>query len=239
MSAKPPARRRGPLTGRLAEAAPEDRPREKLFARGPGALTDEELIALVLGTGRAGRPVLEMARDLLARGGLSGLLSRGPADLLLAARGVGTAKAARLAAVLEIARRHLESSLAGRDLMGDPEAAARYLMVSLAAEAREVVGALLLDAKNRLLRDAVVFRGAVGHASVAPAPLFREAILSGASGLVLYHNHPSGDPEPSAQDGETTRRFAAAGQEIGIPLLDHLVVGQGRWFSFHRAGRLA
>lgn len=229
----------GARGGRLSELAPGDRPREKLLARGAGALTDEELVALLLGTGLRGRPVLETARALLSEGnGLHGLFARGPQDLLARASGVGPAKAARMAAVLEIASRIQRDALASRDLIGDPDSAARYLMARLAGESREVMGALLLDAKNHLLRDAVVFRGAPTHAAVAPQPLFRQAILAGATGLVLYHNHPSGDPEPSADDRATTARFATAGREIGIEVRDHLVVGHGRWVSFHARGLL-
>ena len=172
------------------------------------------------------------------RGRASGLFDREPDELLFVASGVGPAKAARLAAVLEIASRIRRGALARRDLIGDPESAAHYLMERLASETREVMGALLLDAKNRLVKDAVVFRGTPTHASVSPQPLFRQAILAGATGLVLYHNHPSGDPEPSSDDRATTARFAAAGREIGIEVRDHLVVGHGRWVSFHARGLL-
>ena len=228
----------GARTGRLAETPAEDRPREKLFARGAAALTDEELLALILGTGSAGRPVLETARRLLD-GGLGGLFRRGEADLLETARGVGPAKAARIAAVLEIARRLTRADAAERLALGDAAAAARYLGTALAHESREVMGGLFLDAKNRLLKDAVVFSGTATHASVAPAPLFRQAILAGAVGIILYHNHPSGDPTPSAEDDETTARFTAAGRDIGIDVKDHLIVGAGRCFSFHRRAVLA
>jgi DNA repair protein RadC len=230
--------KRGPRVGRLADTPEADRPREKLLHRGAAALSDEELLALVLGTGTAGRPVLETARQLLD-GGLSALFRRGEAELLANARGVGPAKAARVAAVLEIARRLQRESLSARVAIGDAAAAARYLVTALAHESREVMGGLLLDAKNRLLKDAVVFQGTATHASVAPAPLFRQAILAGATGLVLYHNHPSGDPSPSAEDDETTQRFQAAGREIGIEVKDHLVVGAGACYSFHRRAMLS
>jgi DNA repair protein RadC len=229
----------GALEGRLGALAAADRPREKLLARGPEALSDEELVAVLLGTGSKGRPVLESARALLeSAGGLHGLWSRGGNDLLVRTSGVGPAKAARLLAVLEIASRLHRDGLHRRDVISDPEAAAKYLMTKLVAETREVMGALLLDAKNRLVEDAVVFRGTQTFSSVSPQPLFRQAILAAATGLVLYHNHPSGDPEPSADDRATTVRFAAAGREIGIEVRDHLVIGRGRWISFHQRGLL-
>ena len=235
MTARP---RPGPKRGRLAELPEEERPREKLLSKGAAALSDEELVAVILGTGKAGRGVLELARELLAGGGLHGLFRRGASDLLAHSLGVGAAKAARMAAVMEIAARIARDDLAGRDVVADPEAAARFLMPLLASESREVMGALLLDSKNRLLRNAVVFAGGGAHAAVAPSPLFRQAILAGALGVVLWHNHPSGDPEPSPDDVATTARFAAAGREIGIEVRDHVVVGRGRWVSFLRRGLL-
>ncbi|MGE5345360.1 MAG: RadC family protein [Acidithiobacillales bacterium] len=232
------ARRPGPSAGRLADLPEEERPREKLLLKGPAALSDEELVAVILGTGKAGRGVLELARELLRDGGLHGLFRRGPADLLAHSPGVGAAKAARLTAVLEIAARIARDDLAGRDVISEPDAAAAFLIRLLAGESRELMGALLLDAKNRLLRNAVVFSGGAAHAAVAPSPLFRQAILAGATGVVLWHNHPSGDPEPSADDVTATSRFVAAGREIGIEVRDHLVLGRGRWVSFLRRGLL-
>jgi DNA repair protein RadC len=231
-------RRPGPKAGRLAELPKEERPREKLLAKGSEALSDEELVAILLGTGRAGRPVLELSRDLLADGGVHGLFRREGGELPKHVRGIGDAKAARLSAALEIARRLFRDDLARRDVVSSPADAARFLTAQLAGESREVMGALLLDAKNRLLRNAAVFHGTMTHAAVAPAPLFRQAILAGATGLVLWHNHPSGDPEPSPDDVATTARLAAAGREIGIEVKDHLVLGRGRWVSFRERGLL-
>ncbi len=114
----------------------------------------------------------------------------------------------------------------------------RYLLERLAGETQEVMGGLLLDSKNRLVKDAPLFRGTLSHAAVAPAPLFRQAILAGAAGVILYHNHPSGDPEPSPEDLATTQRFASAGREIGIEVKDHLIVGRGSVVSFHERGLL-
>lgn len=230
--------RRGPQAGRLAELAPSDRPRERLLRLGREALTDEELVAVLLGTGRAGRPVLEMAQDLLRDGGLAGLCRRGPGQLKALCRGVGSAKACRLDAAVEIARRIASAELAGRPLVDDPVAAGKYLVTALSGEAREVMGALLLDAKNRLVKDHVAFRGTVTGASVEPGWLFRQAILEGAVGAVLYHNHPSGDPTPSLEDRRTTARFVEAGRVVGVEVRDHIVVGQGSWFSFRQRGLL-
>jgi DNA repair protein RadC len=222
----------------MASVPKEDRPREKLLSKGARALSDEELLAVILGTGRRGRGVLELASELLASGGLHGLFRAGAEELKTHVTGIGDAKAARVAAVLEIATRIARSDLASRDVLADPEAASEFLMRLLAGETREQMGALLLDAKNRLLKNAIVFAGGGTHAAVSPSPLFRQAILAGAIGVVLWHNHPSGDPEPSPDDVATTTRFVAAGREIGIAVRDHLVIGRGRWVSFLRRGLL-
>ena len=209
-----------------------------MLKKGPEHLSDDELLVLVLGTGTGERPVLEMASDLLASGGFPALFARGPSDLNALVRGIGPAKATRVAAVLEIAARATRDSLSKKNLLSDPSSVGRYLTEKLLAETQEVMGGLLLDAKNRLVKDAPLFRGTLTHAAVAPAPLFRQAILAGAAGVILYHNHPSGDPEPSPEDLATTKRFLAAGREIGIEVKDHVIVGRGRWVSFHERGLL-
>lgn len=227
----------GPKAGRLAGLPPEDRPREKLVARGAEALSDEELVAILLGTGRAGAGVLETAREILRGNGLRGLLARSERGRVRElALGIGMAKACRLAAAAELARRLARAETVERPLIDAPEVAGAYLSAALATELREVMGGLLLDSKNRLLHDEVVFRGGVSSASVQPGPLLRIAVLEGAAALILYHNHPSGDPAPSPEDRATTARFAAAGDVVGVPVRDHVVVGRGRWFSFRREG---
>jgi DNA repair protein RadC len=229
-------RRPGPATGRLSEIDPKDRPREKLLSKGAAALTDEELVAVLLGTGRAGRPVLELSRELLDRQGLAGLFRGGGETLEIRSPGVGPAKASRIAAAAEIAARMARETAESRSLVSNPGAAAAYLEASLAGEMREVMGALLLNSRNRLIEDARPFAGGATSAAVSPSPLFRTAILAGAVAVVLYHNHPSGDPEPSADDRATTDRFVEAGRSIGIEVRDHIVVGRGRWVSFRQRG---
>ena len=239
MSEPRPRRRPGPARGRLAETPQEERPREKMLRKGPEALDDEELLAIVLGTGTAGKPVMETARELLEEGGLTGLFTKSADELRTLTKGFGPAKATRVEAVLAIAARVTRDSLSKKNLLSDPPSARQYLLEKLSGKKEEVMGGLLLDSKNRLLKDAPLFRGTSTHASVAPAPLFRLAILAGATGVILYHNHPSGDPEPSPEDLATTQRFAAAGREIGIEVKDHVVIGRGRTVSFHERGLLA
>ena len=211
-----------------------------MLRKGPEALDDEELLAIVLGTGTAGKPVMETARDLLKEGGLARPLRPKSADHLRAlTNGLGPAKATRIEAVLAIAARVTRDSLSKKNLLSDPSSVGRYLVERLAGETQEVMGGLLLDSKNRLVKDAPLFRGTLTHASVAPAPLFRQAILAGAAGVILYHNHPSGDPEPSPEDLATTKRFVGGG-----PRDRHRGEGPprdrraGRWVSFHERGLL-
>lgn len=230
--------RPGPKVGLLAQTPPEERPREKMLRKGPEHLSDDELLAIVLGTGTAGRPVMETAQELLTEGGLTGLFTKSADQLRAMTKGLGAAKATRVEAVLAIAARVTRDSLSKKNLLSDPSSVGRYLTEKLLSESQEVMGGLLLDAKNRLVKDAALFRGTLTHAAVAPAPLFRQAILAGAAGVILYHNHPSGDPEPSPEDLATTKRFLAAGREIGIEVKDHVIVGRGRWVSFHERGLL-
>lgn len=230
--------RPGPKVGLLAQTPLEERPREKMLRKGPEHLSDDELLAIVLGTGSAGKPVMETAHELLMEGGLTGLFTKSADQLRAMTKGLGAAKATRVEAVLAIAARVTRDSLSKKSLLGDPNAVGRYLVEKLLSRKEEVMGGLLLDAKNRLVKDAETFHGTVSHASVAPAPLFRQAILAGAAGVILYHNHPSGDPEPSPEDLATTQRFLAAGREIGIDVKDHVIVGRGRWVSFHERGLL-
>lgn len=231
-------RSRGPRVGRLAETPEEERPREKMLRKGPEALDDEELLAIVLGTGSAGKPVMETAHELLMEGGLTGLFTKSADQLRAMTKGLGAAKATRVEAVLAIAARVTRDSLSKKSLLGDPATVGRYLVERLLNRKEEVLGGLFLDSKNRLVKDAETFHGTVSNAAVAPAPLFRLAILAGAAGVILYHNHPSGDPEPSPEDLATTKRFVAAGREIGIEVKDHVIVGRGRWVSFHERGLL-
>ncbi|MEM6456119.1 MAG: DNA repair protein RadC [Acidobacteriota bacterium] len=220
----------------MAAIPPADRPRERLLRAGGASLSDAELLAVLLRTGRRGLSALHLARELLDDvGGLGGLL--GAAGVTLRRGGLGEAKAASVLAAIEIGRRLARARLAARPLLNAPEAVARYLCLRHSGCGQEVMGALFLDVRHGLLGETVLFRGTRNEAVVEPQPILKEALLRGAGGLILFHTHPSGDPGPSAHDIAFTRRMADAGNLIGVRLIDHVIVGSvGRWVSLRRQG---
>ncbi len=224
---------------RIHDLPSEERPRERLLRLGPAALSNEELVSLLLRTGIPGSSALDRARGLLsAHGGLAGLSLLGPEELLNE-RGVGPTRACAIAAAVEIARRLPAAALGGRDLLHSPDLVKEFLRRAQADDAQERTGALFLNARNRLLRnDAEIYRGTLDRAVVEPREILRRALLTKAAGVILYHNHPSGDPSPSREDREFTRRLAAAAEAVGVRLLDHIVVGREACVSFREAGLL-
>lgn len=224
---------------RISDLPSEERPRERLLRLGSGALTNEELLALLLRTGIPGESALARARSLLAtHGGLIGLAGTTPEELSRE-RGIGPTRAAAIAAAIEIARRLPAETLSGRDLLNEPRLVKEFLRQAQADDTQERTGALYLNARNRLLKnDPDIYRGTLDRAVVEPREILRRALLGKAAGVILYHNHPSGDPTPSREDREFTRRLAAAAESIGVRLLDHIVVGREGCVSFREAGLL-
>lgn len=214
----------------------DERPRERLLQKGGRALSDSELIAVLLRTGRPGTSALDLARELLrTNGGLVGLLGSGPS--LLRHAGLGPAKIAALLAALELARRCARADLPDREPLGQPQAVATYLSLRYSLKAQEVMGALYLDTRNRLLFEAELFRGTLNRAAVEPRAILKRGLIRDAAGFVLFHTHPSGDPSPSAEDLAFTRRMAEAGELVGVRLVDHLILGAGgRWVSLRQRG---
>ncbi|MFP4683097.1 MAG: RadC family protein [Ectothiorhodospira sp.] len=203
----------------------QERPREKLLARGPQALSDAELLAIFLRTGVAGRTAVDLARDLLSRfGGLRPLLQ---ADLkaFCDARGLGTAKYAQLQAVLEMGRRHLSEQLQRGDAITSPDHTRHYLAARLRDHPFEVFACLFLDNRHRVLAFEELFRGTIDGASVHPREVVRRALHHNAAALIVAHNHPSGVAEPSASDEAITRRLKEALALVDIRVLDHIIVG--------------
>jgi DNA repair protein RadC len=214
-----------------------ERPRERLLRLGAAALSDSEVLALLLGTGhRSLGDAHSLARALLARfGDLRSVVDAGGAELA-ALRGVGAARAAALVAAGELARRVASASLdPGAPVTSSADVHAHFGPL-LADEKRELFYALLLDTKNRLIRKIRISEGSLGASLVHPREAFRPAVREAAAAVLFLHNHPSGDPAPSAEDRRVTERLRRAGELLGIPVLDHVVVGRGRYHSFADGG---
>ena len=220
----------------LSHLPADARPREKLLARGPGALADAELLALLLRTGLAGQGVLQLAQSLLDRfGGLAGLL-HADVNALQGIKGLGPAKRAEVAAVLEIARRVLAQQLAEQPLFDSPQRVKDYVALHLRPLAHEAFAVLFLDSQHRSLAFEVMFRGTLAHTSVHPREIVKRALALNAGAVVLAHNHPSGAAEPSRADELVTQAVKAALQLVDVRVLDHMVVGAGSVLSFAERG---
>ena len=216
-----------------------DRPRERLHRLGPRALAERELLALLLGAGRPGRSALAVADDLLALGPLGvRSLARMVPSRLAVVQGVGLARAARLAAGFEIGRRTASASGAEALQIRGPSDVYHSLGPNLRDLDQEEFHAVLLNAQHRVLREVLVTRGILDASLVHPREVFRPAVAEGAAAVILVHNHPSGDPTPSAQDRAVTRQMVSAGRTLGIPVLDHVIVGDGRWAALSDEGPL-
>jgi DNA repair protein RadC len=213
-----------------------ERPRERFFAHGAQALSDAELLALFLGSGARGRGALEVARDLLARfGRVSRLLSAANGDLR-AVRGVGPAKSAQIAAVMELASRALAEEMRARDSLTSPAAVRGFLRLKMQHLGHEVFYGVFLDAQNRVIAAEELFRGTLTQTSVYPREVLKRALVHNAASLILAHNHPSGVAEPSLQDQALTRTLAEALALVDIKVLDHFIVAPGACLSFAERG---
>jgi DNA repair protein RadC len=222
----------------LKDIPADARPREKLLAQGAAALADAELIALLLRTGLQGVPVLTLAQQMLDRfGGLAGLLHT-DVERLKQVKGLGPAKRAEVAAVLELARRAVLQQLMQRPVFETPAKVKDYAQLQLGALAHEVFAVLFLDAQHHLLHFEVMFRGTLTQTSVYPREIVKRALELNAAALILAHNHPSGVAEPSRADEHLTQALKIALALVDVLVLDHLVVGRGVVVSFAERGLL-
>jgi len=209
-----------------------ERPREKLLSRGAGALSDAELLAVFIGSGRRGRTAVDGGRDLLsAAGGLKPLLR-----LPRQAAGLGTVAWCRLQAALEVGRRYLDSEMRETDALTDPDTSARYLKSRLEAYPYEVFACLFLDNRHRVIAFEELFRGSIDGASVHPREVVRHCLAHNAAAVIFAHNHPSGVAEPSAADRAITLRLRDALQLVDVRVLDHFIIGSGTPTSLARRG---
>jgi DNA repair protein RadC len=222
----------------VKQISPQDRPREKLDRVGTSALGDNELLAIVLGSGAAGRSALDLANDLLARSDGAQGLTRLPAATLRALPGIGPVRAAQVLAAVELGRRSLLPRRHERPSCASPQQLAAYLIPRFSARHVEHFGVVLLDTRYRVVRTAVLSVGTADASLAYPRDVFREAVAGGAPAIAVFHNHPSGDPAPSEADHALTRRLVVAGRLLGIEVADHLILADARYYSFRHAGQL-
>lgn len=211
------------------------RPREKLLARGPQALSDVELLAILLRTGMAGKNVFQLSEELLGPDGIAGLLNATVPSLQMV-KGLGPAKQAELLAVFELARRALSQRLKEREAFHSPGAVKQYLQLQLAHKNHEVFAVLFLDNQNRMLAMEELFRGTLSQTSVYPREVVMRALHHQAAAVVLSHNHPSGSVQPSRADEHLTQTLKASLALVDVRVLDHIIVGQGQSLSMAEQG---
>jgi DNA repair protein RadC len=222
----------------MKDLAPHDRPREKLERLGAAGLGDNELLAVVLGSGARGADALEVANRLLEQAdGVHGLARLDVNDLCQVS-GVGPARAAQVLAAVELGRRTLLPPVRERPRFQTPSDVAAYLLPLYGSRPVEQFGIVMLDTKHRLIRIKIVAVGSLDTTVVHPREVFREATAASAAAIVLFHNHPSGDPTPSADDLMLTSRMVSAGSVMGIDVVDHVILGDQRYHSLVEAGRI-
>ena len=215
-----------------------ERPRERLLQEGPEALSDAQLLAILLRVGRQDASAVQVAMELLRRlEGLQGLANRGVNELCQVP-GIGLAKAAQLKAALELGKRALATPLSTGKRVSSSADLFHHYYPRLRDLRHEVFKIVLLDAKHTIIRDATVSRGSLTLSIVHPREVFNLAVRESAAAVVVLHNHPSGDPQPSPEDRALTARLVAAGDMLGIRVLDHLITGDGRYISFADQGWL-
>lgn len=221
---------------RITDMASSERPRERLARLGPEALTNAELVAILLRSGVPGLNALQLAqRVLMESGGLTGL-HRVSFDDLRRYRGLGPAKAAQLKSAVELGRRLAVATPEERPTIQSPEDAAGLLLYEMGALEREHLRVLNLDTRNRLLRTSEVYRGSLNSSWIRIGEVFRDAVRLNGAAIIVAHNHPSGDPTPSPEDVAVTKAIVEAGGLLDIEVLDHLVIGQGRYVSLKAKG---
>lgn len=219
-------------TSLIADMPSDERPRERLLAHGTRTLSDAELLALLIGTGTRGKSAVQVARELLD----DGICQLGRRDVAELARvpGVGTAKATRIAAAFELSRR---TSRGSTGVKYEPNVFGESLIKTHQFH-QEHVGVALLDSHDVILKQQTIFVGTINNALVSPREIVRFAVLSNAAGVVLYHNHPSGNPAPSAHDSNFTRKLDDALALMDIELIDHMIVGTSKYYSMKEERRL-
>ena len=218
-----------------------ERPYDRCAVFGPSALSDAELLAVILRTGTRSKNSLELSRELLSmksdRQGLVGLLNSSAADLT-SVPGIGSVKAAQIQCVGELVRRAARATMKRGATISSPQSVAEYFMEDMRPLRREEIFVAMFDSKSRLIHSSMISRGTVSTSIITPREVFIEALKYNSVSVILLHNHPSGDPQPSQEDLLLTRRMTEAGDLLGIPVIDHIVIGDNRYYSFKESGYL-
>lgn len=217
----------------IKEIPLNDRPREKMAAKGAASLTDAELIAILLRTGTTEKSAMDIAGELTAEGGLyKRLASITRLNELTNIKGLGQAKAATVLAALEIGRRIASAKPIEKIHFSCPQDVAEFLMPRMRYAAKEQFVVILLNGKNKVIGTEVVTEGTLSNSIVHPREVYAPALLQHAAAIMVAHNHPSGDPKPSDEDKEVTKMLERSGKVLGIPLMDHVIIGDGTYYSF-------
>jgi DNA repair protein RadC len=213
----------------------DERPRERLLRHGAGSLSDAQLLGIIIRSGGDGQTAVDLGRELLERfGGLGGIAQAGVREIC-AVKGIGPAKAAEIKAAIELGRRHQRPMLAGASFCASKDVA-DYYVPRLRDAKREEFRCVLLDTKNRIIKEVSVSNGSLTASLVHPRETFKDAVRESAAAVIFVHNHPSGDTKPSQEDILLTRRLVQAGELLGIQVLDHIIIGDGDHFSFRDRG---
>lgn len=216
-----------------------DRPRERLIRQGAASLSNQELVAILLRTGTKEESVLLLANRILNSFDKIQDLKNATVEEMTAVKGVGQAKAVQLLAAAEIGKRIYRRHSEGRYVIKSPEDAAAYLMTDMSSLLQEHFVALFMNVKNEVLHKQTIFIGSLNSSIVHPREIFREAVKRSAASIIVAHNHPSGNPSPSPEDIEVTKRLVEAGSIMGIELLDHLIIGDHRFISLKEKGYMS
>jgi DNA repair protein RadC len=218
----------------IADVPVDERPRERMARGGAGALSDAELIALLIEPGRHGKSSLDIGRELVADGLVA--LARREWIPGKAVGSLGGGRVARIGAALELGRRIAAQSTTSSEPIGDPAMLGRRLMTAYGCGVQETFGGVFLDTRHRIISEREIFVGTLASATVAPRDVFRFALADHAASVILFHNHPSGDPSPSPQDLSFTTRLEGIGDALGVAVLDHLIVTASSFLSFKQRG---
>jgi DNA repair protein RadC len=216
---------------RIRDWPEEERPRERLYRKGPASLADAELLAILLGTGTMGQTALDLARELLTGDGALSKLAGREVGELKRQKGVGLAKATKLAAAFELARRLRSRADGGAKALGSPEAVFSRFGPLMEDLKKEVFRVVLLNSQNGYIKDEIISEGTLSASLVHPREVFQPAIRESAASLILVHNHPSGDPTPSREDVRLTRQLVEGAKLLDLKIHDHVIIGRGRFVS--------